>query len=324
MIASSWVHRLLSQCAQRYGYQLIPAAAASAPKPLDAGSAQASTAPADADTSPPSAAICDVDTIVADATAQAAALSDEAAAAAYTSMTEVFERGLPDTKLFDYTPPPVSSVDLWTWIRSTGAIKTVIDIGANNGEYVEYLGNYFRPNAIYAFEPLTSCQPRLQEIAGQFSNMRVFQLALDDHAGEETFWENEYGPSSSLLHVSDIHKEAFPHTQRESATTVQVARLDDVLDATTLEHGVLIKIDVQGVEDRVIRGGKTLFSVADVVLIEMSFLALYDRQPIFDEINDALRTCGLRLVGIKDQTGDPSTGQPLFAHCFYRRDPAGA
>lgn len=271
-------------------------------------------------TPPPDPAIRDVETIMAAAAAEAAAMTDDAAAA-YTSMTEIFERGLPDTKLFDYTPPPPPSVDLWTWIRSTTSIKTVIDIGANNGEYVEYLARFFQPSAIYAFEPLASCQPHLREVAERFPQMQVFNLALDDHAGEETFWENEYGPSSSLLHVSDIHKEAFPHTQRESATTVQVARLDDVLDVAMLERGILIKIDVQGVEDRVIRGGEAIFSAADVVLIEMSFLALYDRQPIFDEINDQLRACGLRLVGIKDQSGDPTTGQPLFAHCFYRRDP---
>jgi len=34
---------------------------------------------------------------------------------------------------------------------------------------------------------------------------------------------------------------------------VKVARLDDVLDVTTLKGDILIKIDVQGVEDRVIR-----------------------------------------------------------------------
>lgn len=314
-----WMHRLVRHYAQQLGYQLVPATAApppSLPNPAtEPAAAVAST--------PPPAAIRDVDTIIAMAAAEAAAMTDEAAAsasaAAYLSMTEIFERGLPDTKLFDYTPLP--TVDLWTWIRSTLTIRTVIDIGANTGDYVEYLGNFFQPSAIYAFEPLTSCQPRLREIAERFPQMQVFNLALDDHAGEETFWENAYGPSSSLLHVSDIHKEAFPHTERESATTVQVARLDDVLDVATLEHGILIKIDVQGVEDRVIRGGTAVFSAADAVLIEMSFLALYDRQPIFDEINDLLRAHGLRLVGVKNQIEDPTTGQPLFVHCFYRRDP---
>jgi hypothetical protein len=33
--------------------------------------------------------------------------------------------------------------------------------------------------------------------------------------------------------------------------------------------------------------------------------------------------CGLRLAGIKNQIDNPETGQPLFAHCLYRR-PGGS
>ncbi len=336
-----WLHRFVTHQARRYGFKLVPAApgeiqSIAEPSPDAPGlpevADQSATAPG-SDLAPATngaelvaqweTPILDVDTIVALAEVAAARLSEESAAdEAYDSMSEIFEQGLPDVKVFNYAVPSgLQSVDPWTWIKSTLTIKTVIDIGANTGEYVEYLGSFFEPSALYAFEPLASCQPRLRELAEQFPHMQIFQLALDDHEGEETFWENEYGPSSSLLQVTDIHKEAFPHTERETATTVKVARLDDVLDVNALERGILIKIDVQGVEDRVIRGGQAIFSAADAVLIELSFMQLYDRQPIFDEVNDQLRGLGLRLVGVKNQIEDPTTGQPLFVHCIYRRDP---
>src|SRR5204863_5653458 len=149
--------------------------------------------------------------------------------------------------------------------------------------------------------------------------LTIHQLALADEPGRETFFENGYGPASSLLRISDLSKSAFPETDRESATTVKVARLDDVLDASSLERDVLIKIDVQGVEDRVIRGGRAVFSAAKIVLIEMSFTAMYDRQPLFEEVHTLLEECGLRLAGFKNQIDSVETGQPLFAHCFYRR-----
>ena len=233
---------------------------------------------------------------------------------------EVLDRAVLEAERFEYTPPPPPpALDVWVWVRASLSVATVIDIGANTGEYVEFLNTFFRPQTVYAFEPLASCQPRLQQVAERIGNMQIFQVALDDHEGEETFWENDYGPSSSLLHVSDIHKQAFPHTENESRATVKVTRLDDVLDASTLGRDVLIKIDVQGVEDRVIRGGRAVFGAAEMVLIEMSFLQMYEQQPIFDEINDLLRECGLRLAGFKNQIEDPATGQPLFVHCFYRR-----
>ena len=76
---------------------------------------------------------------------------------------------------------------------------------------------------------------------------------------------------------------------------------------------------VQGVEDRVIRGGRAVFSAAKIVLIEMSFTAMYDGQPLFEEVHTLLEECGLRLAGFKNQIDSVETGQPLFAHCFYRR-----
>jgi FkbM family methyltransferase len=218
-----------------------------------------------------------------------------------------------------YSPQPAPTKDVWVWLRATARIGTVIDIGANTGDYAEFLDGFFKPRAIYAFEPLASCQPRLAALAEKIPHLRVFQVALAETEGEETFWENDYGPSSSLLHVSDMHKRAFPHTASESHSRVKLARLDDVLDVSSLDRDIFIKIDVQGVEDRVIRGGQAIFSAAEIVLIEMSFAAMYDSQPMFEEIHDLLFACGLRFVGMKNQTEDPETGQPLFVHCFYRR-----
>lgn len=214
--------------------------------------------------------------------------------------------------------------DVWTWIRRTSNIHTIIDIGANEGSYVAYLDEFFKPAAIHAFEPLASCQPKLAALRETIPQLTVHQVALADQAGQETFFENAYGPASSLRRVSDLSKNAFPETERESATTVPVARLDDVLDLDSLERDILIKIDVQGVEDRVIRGGRAIFSAATVVLVEMSFTEMYDGQPLFEEVHRLLEDCGLRLAGFKNQIDSVETGQPLFAHCFYRRpDPPG-
>lgn len=234
-------------------------------------------------------------------------------------MSSSGERGAAKSAASAIARPRRVPVDIWTWIRTSTSVKTVIDIGANTGDYSEYFDSVFHPSAIYAFEPLASCQPRLRALAERLPALRVFQMALADTAGEETFFENAYGPASSLLPVSDVSKAAFPQTQQESATIVPVARLDDVLDVAALEREIFVKMDVQGVEDRVIRGGRAVFSAAQLVLVELSFVPMYDRQPLFEEVHELLVGCGLRLAGFKNQIDHPTTGQPLFAHCFYRR-----
>lgn len=230
------------------------------------------------------------------------------------------------TRRFGYAlaplPPPdtgSTSWEIWSWVRSTTSVRTVIDIGANDGEYAAYLGEFYSPAAIHAFEPLASCQPKLAGLKEKLPQLTVHQLALSDTDGEATFFSNEYAPASSLLPVSDLSRRVFPETERAAKSTVRLARLDDILPPETLERDILVKIDVQGVEDRVIRGGRGVFSAAKVVLVEMAFVAVYERQPLFEEVHALLQACGLRLAGFKNQIDDVQTGQPLFAHCLYRR-----
>lgn len=219
-------------------------------------------------------------------------------------------------------PPPTAGVpewEIWSWVRSTTSIGTVIDIGANDGEYARYLNEFYKPQVIHAFEPLDNCQPKLAALAQELPHLTVHQVALSDSDGKATFYSNEFAPASSLLEVSALAKRAFPETERAALSTVRLARLDDVLPPETLIGDILIKIDVQGVEDRVIRGGRAVFSAAKVVLIEMAFVAVYEQQPLFEEVHQLLHECGLRFAGFKNQIDDAGTGQPLFAHCLYRR-----
>ena len=209
--------------------------------------------------------------------------------------------------------------DVWDWVRDTTNVRTLVDIGANDGAHSEYLSGFFRPGAVHVFEPLTACQPSLAALKARLPNVTVHPVALAEAPGEATFFENGYAPASSLLRVSDISRQVFPETERETTVTVPLARLDDVLPVDTLEHDIMVKIDVQGAEDRVIKGGRAVFSAAKIVLVEMAFVPIYDGQPLFEEVHHLLEGCGLRLAGFKNQIDQPATGQPLFAHCLYHR-----
>lgn len=216
------------------------------------------------------------------------------------------------------TVTPGSSPDIWTWLRTCGGIKTILDIGANNGEFAEYLSSYFDASQTIAIEPLPSCVQQIWERKGAIRDLIVHECALSDQEGHATLYENEYAPASSLLAVSDISTTEFPQTARtRQEVNVAVRRLDDLIDPAALAAEVLIKIDVQGLEDKVIRGGEAVFRRAKFVLIEMSFVPMYDGQPLFEEVHELLVNLGFRFGGIKNQIESPKTGQPLFMHCLY-------
>ncbi len=211
-----------------------------------------------------------------------------------------------------------SSPDIWTWLRSSGGIKTVIDVGANNGEFAEYLSSYFDARQTIAIEPLPGCAEQIRQREKAIRNLTVLECAVSDHEGRATLFENAYAPASSLLPVSSISKDEFPQTAgRQKEVEVAVHRLDDLIDPDSIEEALLIKIDVQGLEDKVIRGGDRTFRAAKFVLVEMSFVPMYDGQPLFEEVHALLVDIGFRFAGIKNQVDSPATGQPLFMHCLY-------
>jgi FkbM family methyltransferase len=209
--------------------------------------------------------------------------------------------------------------DVWDWVHQTTSIRTLIDIGAHDGEYAAYLSQFFNPTAVHVFEPQADLQPKLTALRQRIPHLTIHPLALAEAPGEATFYLNQHDAASSLLRVSDISRRAFAETGSETASTVSVARLDDILPVETLEPDIMIKIDVQGAEDRVIAGGRAVFSAAKIVLVEMSFVPMYDGQPLFEEVHRLLEQHGLRLAGFKNQISGPGSGQPLFAHCLYRR-----
>lgn len=227
-----------------------------------------------------------------------------------------------------YRLPPTASGgparDMWSWLKATQTFRTLIDIGANDGAFAAFLARQFLPDTTYVFEPLPRCRADLEARAATIPNLKIIPVALSDQSGRKPLYENSYHPASSLLRVSPVSKVEFPQTVDETPTIVEVARLDDVLEAQPLEPDIFIKIDVQGMEDAVIRGGQRVFGRAKCVLVEMSFVPMYEGQPLFEEVHRLLEGLGFRFAGIKNQIDSPKTGQPLFAHCFYLRSDGAA
>jgi hypothetical protein len=59
-----------------------------------------------------------------------------------------------------------------------------------------------------------------------------------------------------------------------------------------LSPEILIKLDVQGYEDRVIRGGQELFKMAKACILEICLDRLYDQQTTFRDLVNLLEGLG--------------------------------
>src|SRR5438046_9802963 len=162
--------------------------------------------------------------------------------------------------------------------------------------------------SITSFEPLEDAFRQLNFNMRTVPNFKAFKLALGDRNSTMEIHRNEFTASSSLLKMVDLHREAFPVSMKETIETVEVKRLDDVLHGSYLEDYILIKMDVQGYEDRVILGGENVISGAKLLVVETSFQTLYERQPLFDEIYSMLRQRGFEYIDNWDEILSPAGG----------------
>ena len=187
------------------------------------------------------------------------------------------------------------------------SVRTVIDVGANCGQFAHYIRGIFPQARIYCFEPLPGPFQELSSWAEQQGQGEVtaFNFALGNRAGmTEMFFHVDHSPSSSLLESTDLNAREFPQTKRKEKVFVKLAILDDVYHELTaeLEDDILIKLDVQGYEDRVIRGGKNIFERAKCCIVEVSLDSLYFSQANFKDICLMLDDLQFRYAGNLAQT----------------------
>jgi FkbM family methyltransferase len=208
------------------------------------------------------------------------------------------------------------------WFTAFG-IERVVDVGANTGQFATLVSTLLPNASVFSFEPIPECHSELTSKLRHHPQFRSFNVALADQDGTMKFEKNEFTPSSSFLPLAAAHRDSFPHAANTKQIDVQVRRLDSYENELRGDGKLLVKIDTQGYELKVIEGGRRVISNADMVLVEMSFETLYRDQPLFEDVYDVLRGLGLRLAGINGVSHDPSTGRCLQCDgVFVRGDHA--
>jgi FkbM family methyltransferase len=205
------------------------------------------------------------------------------------------------------------------WLLNAG-VRTVFDVGANTGQFARAIHEVLPEATIYSFEPLSDCFEQLQTTMAGVKNFRAFATALAEENGKAEFFRSSWSPSSSLLPMQQLHKRNFPFTAKETREMVDVRRLDDFAGELPIEDEILIKLDVQGAEDKVISGAKTLLRRAKILIVETSTASLYEGQPLFADILRILEGEGYRYKGALSQAISPLDGSVLYADSIFIRE----
>lgn len=210
-------------------------------------------------------------------------------------------------------------------LRTVGRtpFASILDIGANTGQFAAHARVAFPMATIISFEPIEACFVELKRRFAGDENFHAYNCAIGRSNRQTTFYSNDYAPSSSMLQIADRHVTHYPKTAHTTATTIEEKMFEEVVNLSSLSKPCLIKIDVQGYELEVIRNNANMLKLADAVIIETSFEKLYKSQPLFDEVYQFMLKLGFVYGGSYDQLYAPRTHQIIQADAiFYKTSDA--
>jgi FkbM family methyltransferase len=194
--------------------------------------------------------------------------------------------------------------------------KSLIDAGANKGQFAAAARGLNPALVVRAFEPLPG--PRAQFASVLQGDTIVYPFALGLAPARLNFFVTSRADSSSLLRPGSGQKAAYD-VDLDHEETVEVVRLDEVLDVAALPGPVLFKLDVQGAELDALRGSEGVLSQIAHVYLEGSFVELYEGQPLVSEIMPFLKEKGFGLRGVFNQSITEKFG-PTQADFLFSRE----
>ncbi|MBS1530096.1 MAG: FkbM family methyltransferase [Bacteroidetes bacterium] len=166
--------------------------------------------------------------------------------------------------------------------------KVCLDIGAYEGNWTRDLKNIFPDMAILMLEGQSEKEAALKKVKDQFTDVDYRIALLGAEERSVTFYK--YETASSVL------SEHYATSARTETVTLQL--VDKLVQKTPFEKPDLVKIDTQGYELEILKGGERTLRSAEFVLLEVSLLDIYKEVPLVAEVMTFMNQRGFVLYDI--------------------------
>jgi FkbM family methyltransferase len=198
-------------------------------------------------------------------------------------------------------------------------VETVLDVGANMGQFASTLRMAGYPAKIISFEPQSEAYARLTALAAKDPLWTIApRCAVGAASGEIEMNISDNSVSSSALPILEAHTGSAPASRYVGKETAPVIRLDDC-DLIPREERLFIKVDTQGFEQHVLDGAPELIKLARGIQMEMSLAPLYEGQADFMALMAQMQKAGFDLWALNPGFADRGTGRLLQADSTFFR-----
>lgn len=168
--------------------------------------------------------------------------------------------------------------------RNGFAPRTILDIGAYVGGWTDEIARIFPDADFWMFEAQPDKKAALEAVASRIGPRVHIRNVLLGEAPRDavTYYLMETG--SSVLSENT--------TLARSSVSLAMTTLDDVAATETFEAPIFLKLDVQGYELEVLRGGHRTLASSEAVLMEVSLMQYNEGAPSFRDVVEYMHQQG--------------------------------
>lgn len=193
-------------------------------------------------------------------------------------------------------------------------INLIIDVGANEGQFGKWVRGIGYTGRIVSIEPVSTAYNALQRSIAHDPKWTAMRLAIGREEGFLKIHVAENSVYSSALPRAQFLVESDDSSTYIRSEMVEQRTIDGILDSVSnIGDRILLKIDTQGFEREVLAGAVSSLPKLTGVLLELSFLALYEGEPLSKEMIETLGGYGFSLVSLQPlMYGNLCQGDGMF------------
>ena len=196
-------------------------------------------------------------------------------------------------------------------------LSFVIDVGANQGQWIGALMELLPISETWIFEPNPEAMKICRARIGELPEVKYFDLALGETDGRAEVHVTASSDFASILQPRTDFLETHYGSNAAQVVLnnqVQVATLDSLVPASRTVD--LLKVDVQGFEQAVLSGARRVLESTRAVLIEANLQSHYVGDDTFPSLWNSLASQGFSFWSLSlPYTG--SGGKALWADAVF-------
>lgn len=207
-------------------------------------------------------------------------------------------------------------------LLSDHSVNVILDIGANTGQYGDFLRSLGYRGKIISFEPLSTAFADLREKAQHDRDWVCEHVAIGATSGRTLLHVAANSQSSSILEMLPQHSESAPSSRYIADEEIELKTVDAVVQLYCRDTDrIFLKVDTQGYERRILEGARNSFPHIKGLELEMSMVPLYKGETLFHDMVPYVGTQGFTLMSLEPVFFHPHTGQLLQVNgIFFRTD----